>query len=64
MVNEAASENSAEDREAIRLAKARLVSVCPWDSGSGCMQPPREKTEVGAELHGKVIYGRLKRRSF
>ena len=28
MVNEAASENSAEDREAIRLAKARLVSVC------------------------------------
>jgi len=28
MVNEAPGENSAEDQEAIRLAKARLVRVC------------------------------------
>jgi len=28
MVNEATGENSADDREAIRLAKARLVRVC------------------------------------
>jgi hypothetical protein len=28
MVNEASGDNSAEDREAIRLAKARLVRVC------------------------------------
>jgi len=50
MANEATGENSAEDREAIRLAKARLVRVCRLTGLAAEQALARAATEQRAAL--------------
>jgi len=50
MANEATGENSAEDREAIRLAKARLARVCRLTGLAAEQTLARAATEQRAAL--------------